>query len=121
MAVSIDDAHMAHDGIAATHLVLAKLYANLATGTDRHCLDAASVGASLRTGPYAGLSAIASLITTQGYNVRKRHRQDLGAIAWHARDLLDDQSPFADDVCHAPYQEAYLRLSRTLLKESIMR
>lgn len=71
------------------------------------------LGASLRTGRYGGLSVVANLLAP----VRKDAKKlipEYAELTWLARDLLDGASPFADEMLHANFQDAYYRLAKSL-------
>ncbi len=99
-------------------MLLAKIYAEIAAKPDHETFRVRSMGASLRTGPYAGLSGVATVLSETSRKGISRYRGDFAELAWHARDLMHDVSPFADEMHHAPSQECHARLTQKLPKES---
>lgn len=118
MASALDRAHMADRKVAGVHLAVAKGYAFLAAVPDVFLFRLESVGASMRTGPYAGLGVLANVISAQGRNVNADNICELAEVSWHSRNLMDGVSPFADEIHHGPYQDAVMRLTGRLGKGS---
>ncbi len=118
MAAALDRAHMAYPRMAGLHLTVAESFAALAAAPDQYIFNLASIGASMRTGPYAGLSALAGLMVDHHRAVKQCYIPDLAEISWNARDLMWDVPLFADEMHHGPFQEAFLRLARKWDKES---
>lgn len=118
MASALDRAHMADRRMAVLHLAVARGYAFLAAVPDKFLFRIESVGASMRTGPYAGLGVLANVISAHGPNVTANDICELAEVSWHSRNLMEGVSPFADEIHHGPYQEAVMRLMGRLGKGS---
>lgn len=121
MAHCLDHAHMADRGSAGLHMLLGVAYAKLAALPDAELFRTTAIGASFRTGPYAGLSVVASMLVNTNKRGMTRHRCAYAELTLHARDLLHGVSPFADEMMHARFQDAHDRLASKLTKESNIR
>lgn len=117
MAGYIDEAFHSFSYDRTYWIVMAKMVA-------RQVADPSAVrrplGASLRTGRYGGLSVVANLLSPVKKDA-KRFITEYAELTWHARDLLDGVSPFADEMLHADFQDAYCRLAKSLNKEGCLK
>lgn len=118
MAACLGNAHTAGWSDAGFKLLLAQGFARLASVPGDWVFNTDAVGASFRTGPYAGLSVVASMLTESWHTPDIRHRELFAELTWHARDLLAGVPPFADEMLHAGFQECHQRMADTLRKES---
>lgn len=117
MAGYIDEAFQSFSYDRTYWIVMAKMVARQVAdpSAGRHRL-----GASLRTGRYGGLSVVANLLAPVKKDA-KRFITEYAELTWHARGLLDGVSPFADEMLHADFQDAYYRLAKSLNKEGCLK
>lgn len=118
MAACLDRADSEDWSGAGMMLLCAQGFARVSAVPGDRVFNLDAVGASFRTGRYAGLGVLASLLTENRHAPDIRHRGLYAELSWHARDLLDGVPPFADEMLHAGFQECHAELVAALARES---